>query len=98
MKLQKSGELEASAELYKRILAESAHLPEAENNLAMIYQALGRTDLARREYEEILRFEPGLETALNNYATLLYSLGEFARAQQTPFYTSRPEQNSGRIS
>ena len=83
VKLQKSGELEASAELYKRILAESPHLPEAENNLAMIYQALGRTDLARREYEEVLRFEPGLETALNNYATLLYSLGEFARAQQT---------------
>ena len=48
----------------------------------MIYQALGRTDKARREYEEALRIEPSFDVALNNYATLLYALADFSHAQK----------------
>jgi Tfp pilus assembly protein PilF len=76
----KEGNLEAAAQDYKRILEKRPEMPEARNNLGMIYQTLGNSDLAKKEYEEALRDEPGYTLALNNLASLLYAEGQYSRA------------------
>jgi tetratricopeptide (TPR) repeat protein len=47
----------------------------------MIYQAIDEREMARKEYEEAIRLVPDYGVALNNFAALFFSSGEYYRAR-----------------
>ncbi|MDD5557897.1 MAG: tetratricopeptide repeat protein [bacterium] len=64
--LLKAGRMEEAAAAFLRALSLDPRSVAARNNLAALYRMTGRRDDAVREWEEVLRVEPGNEIALKN--------------------------------
>jgi Tfp pilus assembly protein PilF len=69
--LEISGEwLQALRDLRQLLIGESCQSPQAFHLQGRLYQRLGRTDPARRAYQQALQLEPRLPRTLNNLALL----------------------------
>jgi len=67
---------ERAIEMYRVLLSTYPDLPAAHQNLARLYQGLGRYDDAIAEYTETIRIDPNQIIAYNGLVYLLRRLGE----------------------
>jgi Tfp pilus assembly protein PilF len=80
VELHRAGQLEAAAREYQGILKKNPDVPEVHNNLGLLYQATNQFDLAENAYKLAVELSPHYETAINNYATLLYQRNRYPEA------------------
>ena len=80
---------EASPDSYReaeqRLLALLDWMPEntaARTDLGVVHQAMGRTEQAIRDYEQVLEINPAEAVAALNLAQLYFSRGDAARARR----------------
>lgn len=81
LRLHRSGQLDAAAMAYQKILRlRPAHVA-ALSNLGTIHRQKGRYDLARSCFEQALRHDPHSGTTWSNLASLYVTLGQKAQAE-----------------
>ncbi|MDP2860940.1 MAG: tetratricopeptide repeat protein [bacterium] len=73
------GDLEKSAEEFKKAIELKPNYGDAYHNLANTYQQMGKTDLAIENYEKALLFNPRLWQSRQNLAAIYFSLGDMAK-------------------
>ena len=66
-----SGENEAAQKHYQSALQINPEEPMCHNNLGVIYMEAKQYNLAKLEFEEELKINPGYDKALANYERLL---------------------------
>jgi type IV pilus assembly protein PilF len=84
---------EIALEKLKRAIAQDKTYAPAHTLLAVLYERLGETDLAEKEYQEAVKYDPSDGDVNNNYGTFLCRIGKsgqaepyFIKAVQDPFY------------
>ena len=77
---QLRGDLAAAEKYYLTAMAKNPLVPDAANNLGVIYKQTGRWAQAMRFYEKELAITPGRQLVLENMGNLLMAQGEYGRA------------------
>lgn len=84
---------EIALEKLKRAVANDKTYAPAHTLLAVLYERLGETDLAEREYQAAVKYDPDDGDVNNNYGTFLCRIGKgdqadpyFVTAVKDPFY------------
>lgn len=72
--LSEQGKLPEAMEVYQRLAQDYPELPEAHNNLAVLYAARGDLDRARQELDMAIRTNPGYATAQENLGDVYIQL------------------------
>jgi type IV pilus assembly protein PilF len=87
------GQYEVALEKLKRAIAQDLTYSPAHTVLAVLYETLGEMDLAEKQYQEALKYDPTDGGANNNYGAFLCSIGKykdtdqyFLKAVKDPFY------------
>lgn len=70
MILARTGQVDAAIEVFKGLTEDNPELPEPHNNLAVLYAAQGRYEMAWRSLEVAILTHPGYATAHENLGDL----------------------------
>ncbi len=81
MTLQNNNDLAGAESAYLGALKEKPDFAEPAGNLGVIYQKMGKLDLARQYYQFALSLDPDSIHA-SNYAGLLYTQGQLKQARE----------------
>lgn len=73
--LQRRGESEAAAALYRRILKENSRLAPAHYNLALLLKAEGKAQAAEKSFRAAITADPGYRLGWRAYARFLAERG-----------------------
>jgi len=84
---------------FQAVLEDDPNFAEAEYNLGVIAQRLGRVDLARSHYQSALRLKPSLTEAAENLAVIAQNAGNVLEAAQVynKLLAIRPEDSRVRV-
>lgn len=93
MEYMREGMYEESLEKFKKALAQDPRLPTAHASIAILYERLGKNDLADKHYRRAYDLKPDDPLILNNYGQYLCRSGRlddadrmFRKALQDPVY------------
>ena len=88
---ERKGKVEEAVDYLQRGLDKFPRSAEAKNNLALMYESLGRYEDAERLYCKILASQPEINAVIRNLAGLYYRLGLYGAARQ--YYEQVPEED-----
>ena len=77
LQLQKAGDLSGAEDAYLRALKSDPNNAQINANLAVLYEALGRFQLAERHLRQAINVAPKNPAAHNNLGVVLYRMGNY---------------------
>jgi Tfp pilus assembly protein PilF len=80
LRLHREGRLEAAADIYRRVLAESPDSFQAHFNLGALLHVQGRVDEAERYYAKAIELRPDYAVAHDNLGNIYHDRGQLAKA------------------
>lgn len=90
------GNLETALTKFQRALELSPNSPEAHNGIALLYQRLGKLDLAEQHFKQAVKTDSDFTAARTNYGSFLCQRGQpeaaeeqFRLAAADPLYRRR---------
>jgi tetratricopeptide (TPR) repeat protein len=85
----KNNDLEKAIELLSKATERFPRFLAFKNNLALLYESVGRDEDAEKLYHQVLGIKPDEKTVLRNLANLYYRLGIYGSARE--YYERIPE-------
>jgi len=76
-----SGDMESAEAQYKALIEQAPKLPEAYNNLAVLYARQGKLDEARKLLERAMRTNPSYATVYDNLSNIYVEMSRTAYAK-----------------
>jgi type IV pilus assembly protein PilF len=87
------GQIEVALEKLKRAIAQDTTYAPAHTMLGILYETIGQTEMAGKEYATAVRYDPTDGDVNNNYGAFLCATGRageadayFLKAVEDPFY------------